>query len=149
MTEIYIVKTISLQKKTDEDLQNEFKIFKINHPIWLLKSYNDFLKFQTSWNNDIYSIDYEDNCYCNTYAQASDKLLNNVCDINDGGAYNYACVIKILLDVTYASSYVEESDIMLFKFDMENDVYDLVSHNLDDETKFIINKILGRINQEN
>ena len=149
MDYIYIVKTISLHEKTEDDLQKEFKTFKINHPIWLLKSYNDFLDFQTSWNDNKYSIDYDDNCYCDSYKLAYIKLLNNVCDINDGGSYNYGCVVKTPLDVTYASSYIENDDITLYKFNLETDCYDLIDKNYDSETKFIVNKLTGRVTEEN
>jgi len=126
MKYIYIVRTIDLKVKTEQDLRNGYEIFKINYPSWRTRTYEEYIDFMKNWDDDKYEISFEDNCYCGSYGTAFEKITNNECDINDGGVYDYASIVKIPLNRCYAESYVRKEDITLFKFNYEKDRYDEV-----------------------
>ena len=116
---IYIIKTISLTRKTNKMLQLEFEISKIKHPkTWKSKTLNDYIEFLESWNWDKFSVSTENFAYCSEYSGAENKVLTNSCDMHDA-TYNYAAIVKVPCDLGYAETEIE--DLRLFKF--ENDGY--------------------------
>jgi hypothetical protein len=145
MEHIYMVRTISLNEKSEDDLQREFEIFKLKYPIWINKTYEEFLHFQQSWKEDKYSISYEDNAYCENYEIAHKKVINNACDINDGGSYNYIAIIKVPMNGCYAMTYTQRSDINLFKFDMDRLSYLEVNDYDTEEAKWLVDSSRGII----
>lgn len=145
MNYIYIIKTISLKSKTEEDRQKEFEICKINYPLWKEATYQDYITFSKEWNEYDYKISSEDNCYCDEYDFTKNNVIDNSTDINDGGVYNYVAVIHTPINHAYAMTNIEQNDIHLFKFNSHSEKYDEVGYKDSKESKFIINKIIGRI----
>lgn len=146
MDHIYIIRTINLKSKTESDLKKEYEIAKINYPNWRNNTYFDYVNFLKSWNNDKYEMTYEDNGYYDNSGIAMKKILSNTFDINDGGVYNYAMLIKTPLNHLYAMTEIKEDNIVLYKFDYNTDEYYLIEYEYDEEeeTKFIINKTTGK-----
>jgi len=137
MNYIYIVRTIDLTEKTQSDLEREFEVMKINHPLWKTKTYEEFIDFMKGWKWDKYKQDYENNAYFETYEQAYEKVINNVCDINDGGIYDYVSIIKMPMNCCYTESYLEENDTTLFKFNYKEDTYFEINKDFDEKTKWL------------
>ena len=137
MDYIYIVRTIDLKVKTEQDLKNGYEVFKINYPNWRTKTYEDYIDFMKDWKRDKYEQGYEENAYCETYEQAYMKVINNICDMNDGGLYDYASIIKTPVDYCYPESYLEDEDTTLFKFDYKRNSYFEVRKDFDEKTKWL------------
>lgn len=146
MDYIYIVRTINLTQKTESDLHKEYEIAKIKYPK-TYKNYKQYLEdFLISWNNDKYSMLYEDNSCFNDYELAESNVINNIYDINDGGVYNYVAIIKIPVNGLYSICEISEEDIILFKFNQDTDTYYKINYGYNEETRLIIDKMIGRVN---
>ena len=145
MNYIYIVRTIDLKQKTEQDLRNEFEICRINHPLWKTKTYKDYIKFLKGWKKDKYSISYEDNAYCESWEIAYEKITTNACDMNDGGVFNYASIIKTPINCCYPTSCIIDNNISLFKFNRDTDDYFKIDENFNEETKWMIDAVRGII----
>lgn len=132
---LYIVSTVDLKEKTDEDLKKEYEVYKVKYPSWKEKSYESFYEFQEGWNWHKYSFEQEENSYFLDLDKAKASVESNFADINDGGVYNYALIKKVPLEYAYAMTRVEE--LYLFKYDRELDSYVEIELNKDDESKYI------------
>lgn len=141
MDNIYIIRTIELLNKTEEDIKKEFEIYKIEHPKGKIKNYDEFFEFQKSWGQDKYVMNCEDNSYCTNFETAKNKVINNICDINDGGVYNYCAILKVPVNCIYATTYIKENDIILFKFDREINKYYQISKDFDKEANYIFKRM--------
>ena len=141
MKSIYIVRTINLQEKSQDELKQDFEIFKVKYSR-KDDSFEKFLSFQLSWGNDKYSINWEDNAYCESFEIARDKVINNACGMDDGGAYNYAAIIKVPFNACYPLSYSSDEDVKLFKFDRDQDTFIEITE-ATDESKWLIRKSRG------
>lgn len=132
---LYIVSTISLKKRTEDDLKKEFEIYKVKYPSWKEKTFEQYYEFQKGWNWHKYSISQEDNAYFLKLEEAKLAVKENFGDINDGGAYNYALIKKVPMNRAYGMIYVEE--LYIFEYEIATDTYEEVSLNKNDETKYI------------
>lgn len=141
MDYIYIIRTIELINKTQEVINKEFEIYKIEHPKGKIKNYDEFLEFQKSWDQDKFILHCEDNSYFTDLEIAKDKVINNICDINDGGVYNYSVVLKVPTNCIYAITYIKEDDVSLFKFDKELNKYYEISKDFNKETNYIFKRM--------
>lgn len=135
---IYILKTISLHKKTEEDLIKEWKIRNIKYTKREV-SYEDHLKYLKSWNEDKFGYNEEDNCYFNDLEVAKSYAIGNAGDMNDGGLYDYVVILKTALDRTYAMTNCKEA--YLFKFNYNTCLYEPVEFNDSEEGRLIVKKL--------
>jgi len=140
MEYIYIIRTIDISAKTEEMLQKEFKTTQINYPLWENNTYDNYVAYLKSWKEDKFSKSYEDNAYCETYKTACDKVINNSCDMNDGGIYDYVSIIKMPMNRCYAETCTNESSVTLFKFDKEKEEYFEVDEDYNEKTKWLCGK---------
>jgi hypothetical protein len=120
---IYIIRTMSVNENSEDDLRKEYEIFKIKYDTWHSKTFDEFLKFQKSWKDDKYSIHTDDLVYCESYEIAYDKVINNCCDMNDGGLYNYVAILKVKTNYCYASVCAASEDVILFQYDIDSRKY--------------------------
>lgn len=132
---IYVVSTVSLKIRTEEDLNLDFEIHKIKYPYWRNKSYEDFYNFEKGWNYHKYKLEKEDNSYFLSLEDAKDAVSRNFANINDGGVYNYVLINKIPIGKAYAM--LQSEDVYIFKYDKELDVYTEVDLDSSEETKYI------------
>jgi len=137
---IYIIRTIDVETKTEEILQKEFTIMRINHTLWQNKTYKEYLLFLKLWKDYKFVKSYEDNAYCDSYKVAYGKVINNSCDINDGGVYDYVSIIKTPTNCCYPETYTNEKDFTLFKFDYIKKEYFEVAEDYNEETKWLSGK---------
>jgi hypothetical protein len=130
---LYILKTISIRNKTEDDLHKDWQIYKLQYRHDT--SYNQYIKFLKSWKCDKYSYSEENNCYFTDLSIAKQFAEQNVSDINDGDIYNYIAIIEVPFNCTYADT--EISDLYIFKYNNNSDNYNEVDSNFNDETKYI------------
>lgn len=135
---IYILKTISLKKKTEEDLIKEWKIRNIKYSNKEV-SYEDYLEYLESWNEKEYDFSEEDNCYFTDLATAKEYAVSNMADMNDGGVYDYALIVKTDLNRAYAMTNYEEP--YFFKFNYDTHKYEEVDLNDSEKGKMILKKL--------
>ena len=133
--DLYIVTTVSLKSRTEDDIKKEYEIYKIKYPVWKVKSYENFCDYLNSWNLYNYTISQEDNSYYFNLNEAKEMVINNIGDINDGGIYNYVLIKKVPARRVYANTNIEE--YYLFKFNKNTRVYKEISINDSDEAKYI------------
>jgi len=135
---LYILKTIEIKNKTEEDILLEYQIVQLKHEIWKDKTLEDYKDFIKGWNIGKYKVSMEDNCYFDNIETAKKKAINNACDMNDGGIYNYIAIIKVSMNLCYAQvTNVEE--LKLFKFDKDEYCYYEVNTDSDEETIYLSN----------
>lgn len=142
---LYMVSTVSLKKRTEDDLKKEFEVYKVKYPSWKEKTFEQYYEFQKGWNWHKYSMTQEDNSYFLDLEKAKSCVKKNFADINDGGVYNYALIKKIPLNRAYAMIHVDE--LYIFEYEVATDTYKEVSLNENDETKYITS-IVSPCNQE-
>lgn len=135
---IYVLSTISINKKTEQDLIKEWKIRNIRYDKTAV-SYEHYIEFLNSWNDDIFDYSVEENCYFKTFEDANYCATKNIGDLNDGGIYDYVVVYKTALNKVYAMTNIREA--YLYKFNYDNKTYEPVDFTDSEEGKFLINKL--------
>jgi len=131
---LFVLTTISLKKKTEEDLILEWKISNLVHK--RETPFEEHMDFIEGWGWKTYDYSSEDNCYFTDLKTAKEYALRNCGDMNDGGSYNYACITEMPYNATYAMTNIQS--IYVFKFDRDSDTYVEVDINADAETKYIV-----------
>ena len=134
---LFILKTISIRPKTEENFQKEYKIDKIEHNRPDNYTYTKFIKFLKSWGWDIYYSE-DNNCYFTDLSIAKQYTEQNIGDINDGGVYNYIAIVEVPFNCTYAETEIQS--IYIFKYNKTTDEYNEVDINFNNETKYIAKK---------
>lgn len=135
---IYILKTISLKKKTEETLRKEWIIRNIEFDKILIP-YDEYVYFLESWGEKDFDLQDEDNCYFLDLDTALHFARNNLSDINDGGIFNYIAILKVDLERTYAMCHYNEAHLL--KFNHDSNKYELLTSINTPEEKFIIKKL--------
>ena len=134
---LFILKTIQIKEKSEEDLHREWLIRNIQYDTNKMTC-EDYIEFLDSWDDKKYSYDYENNCYFTDLEKAKFYATSNMGDINDGGVYNYVAIVEVPYNRTYATTEIQS--IYIFKFNYKKDTYEEVDLNSSEETKFILNK---------
>lgn len=132
---LYIITTVSIKKKTEDDLKKEFEIHKIKYPSWKEKTFEQYYEFQKEWNWHKYNMSQENNSYFLDLEEAKSCVERNFADISDSGLYNYVLIKKVHLAKAYTMIDVEE--LYIFKYERKTDTYREVSLYENDETKYI------------
>lgn len=138
---LFILKTISIRPKTKEIRHKHWQIHQIEHNKKI--SYDNYIKFLKDWNDYDFIYSEEDNCYFTDYSTAKEFAENNISDINDGGIFNYICIVEVPFDCTYALG--EIASCHIFKYNPKSDKYTEVPENYNDETEYIAIKLGGFI----
>lgn len=138
VSSIYVLSTISLNKKTEQDLIKEWKIRNIKYDKRQI-SYDEYIEFLKSWNDDVFDYSIEQNCYFKTFEDANYCVTKNIGDLNDGGIYDYVVVYKTPLNKVYAMTNIKEA--YLYKFNYDNKTYEQVDFKGSKEGNFLINKL--------
>lgn len=134
MENLFILKTISITEKTKESCKKEWEIRNLrfeNNKI----SYEKFLESLDFFNGKNFSYHDADNCYFTELSKAKEYAEENICDINDGGLYEYIAIVEIPFNCAYAET--EGKSIYIFKFNNSTGKYDEVPMQFNDETRLI------------
>lgn len=136
---LFIVRTISLKKLSQKDIEKDFEVTKILSPIWKDKTIEEFIEFKKGFNDDKYSLEGEDFTYVQDKDSAEKCILRNQADMNDGGAYKYAAILEVPYGVSYSTSMYLQS-FELYEFNKEKETYEKVSFDKNEETQTIKGK---------
>lgn len=135
MDTIFIVKTIKLIKLTEEDLKTDFEMLKVRSKNWRNCTFEEYIEFETDWDRGEYKTTSEDNAYFNNLDKAKQFVINNTCDLNDGGLFNYIIIQEVPLNCSY--TYTKIKNDYLFKFNRDIDKYEQIDFDCDNETKYL------------
>lgn len=129
---IYIVRAISVKEKKEIDLKTEYRKYLLMHNKAM--SYEQFIKFQSSWGNDKYYF-YD---FISSFHLKKDDAIyymeKNAGDVNESGSYEYGAVVAAPLDEFYYETEINpDTDIILYKYYRENDSYVELDYNEDKE----------------
>lgn len=134
---LFILKTIDIRRKTEKQLQKEHKIHNIKYKKKI--SYEDYTDYVKSWDEYNFSYYEEDNCYFTDYKIAEQYAKENICDMNDGGVYNYIAIIEVPINCTYTITEIQ--NIHIFKYKRDKDKFEEIDLNCNDESKYICKKL--------
>ena len=135
MNTIFIVKTINLRSLTEKNLKDDFEVLKIKNKLWRNRTFEEYVEFEADWDRDKYKATSEDNAYFNNLDEAKEFVINNTCDLNDGGVFNYIIIQEVPINSSYAYTRIESN--YLFKFNRSTNKYEQTDFNFDEETKYI------------
>lgn len=135
---LFIVRTFSLKKVVDEDLNIEYEVFKIKYKAWKNKTFEEFLSWHKDFHKNPYDIESEDFAYFETKEEAADSILRNQADMNDGGAYKYASIVEVPYKVSYPNSMYVQS-VTLYRFNKKTEKFEIIDMETDEETRAIKN----------
>lgn len=141
---LYILRTIDLDDRTDEDRSLEFQKFQVQYPIWKDKTFEHYIEFIKSWDEYNYTMNYEDNSYFESIETAKEYALMNMGDMNDGGVYNYVAIIAVPYGLCYAT-FTGVEELYLFKFNYKNDCYESIELMEDDKSKYLCSVLHYRV----
>lgn len=137
METLFILKTISMKRKTDQIRQKEYQLYNLKYNRHI--SYDKYISLQKSWNSYDFSYFSEDNAYFLDYELTKKHVKDNIWDLNDGGVYNYIAIIGIPVNHLYAI--VDIQSIHIFKYDENKNEYKEIPLNYNEETKCICKKL--------
>ena len=120
---IYIVYAVDAGERSEQQKQKEYEIMKIRIDKPKL-SYHQYENFKRAVKDYHYFADLEPMAYCQTMDAAKHIVENNICDFNECGAYPYAAIVAVPMEYVYPESYVLESDVLTYKYNMELDQYE-------------------------
>lgn len=135
MDTIFIVKTIKLRKLTEEDLKTGFEMLKVRSKNWRNRTFKEYVEFEAGWDRGEYNSISEDNAYFKSLDEAKNFTINNTCDLNDGGVFNYAIIQEVPLNCSYAYTRIKSD--YLFKFNRDTDKYEEIDFDSDNETRYL------------
>ena len=135
---MFIGKVISLRKKTEKDLHEEYEIMKIRHDNWKNKTFEDYINFAKNWQIYDFGVSTISICYSLDSNEIEKIITNNYADINDGGLYDYAAIVEVPINAVYPET--EIISIKLFKYDVTKNKYELTDAG-SKETDFILKKL--------
>lgn len=116
MEHIFLVFMVDVEEKNILDWEKEMNIMKIEYG-WKYKSIEDYKDFLKDVHKCIdYKITKEVVGYFTDEKLARQMLLDNVFDVNDGGSYPYAAIMKLPMNTFYPDSYSVENKPQVFKF---------------------------------
>ena len=116
MEHIFLVFMVDIEEKTVLDFEKEMNIMKIEYG-WNYKSIEEFKDFLKDIQKSIdYKITKEVVGYFTDENLANQMLLDNVFDVNDGGSYPYAAIIKLPTNTFYPECFSIASNPKIYKF---------------------------------
>lgn len=140
MKNLFILSTISVNKKSEEEVKMDWAIRNITSKKDI--PFEQYLSFIESWNDQWGLKDYryseEDNAYFESLDTAKEYARKNISDLNDGGVYNYIAITEVPLNTTYA--FTGPQSLALFRYLPENQQYEEVPFNFNEETKLIVKR---------
>ena len=87
-------------------------------------SYEEYRDFQKEMKMDKWKIGGFTSSYHKTEDEAKEYIIKNIGDIEESGCYNYACVSPKVLGHSYHSMYIEKSDVLIFKWNIEKETFE-------------------------
>jgi len=131
---LFILSTISLEKKTEADLIKEWKISNIFSDRDV--TYEEHLKFIKKFDTEIYKYSSEDNSYFTDLETAMEFALDDCGDVSEFGLFNYATIIEVPVNSSFAR--MNKLNIYILKYDEIAGNYLKVDINSSKETKRIL-----------
>ncbi len=122
LSSIYVVYAVDIHAVTHEDLVHQFASYKSRYPN---RDWDSFMKYKSNWNRDKYTFDVDPMGYFADLDTAMQKAVNNTLDFNEAGAYPYAVVCEMPLNVMYALA--ETKEMILLKFNKNTGLYEETS----------------------
>lgn len=121
---IYVLYAVDIHAVTHEDLVHQFASYKSRFPN---RDWESFMKYKSNGNRDKYTFDVEALGYFADLETAMQKAINNTLDFNEAGAYPYAVICEMPLNVVYA--FAEDRAMHLLKYNCHTGKYEEVSWN--------------------
>lgn len=134
MENLFILKTISIEEKTEEDLKREWEINKLLHGHITFEEYKELM---LSWWQDRYTYAESDVAYF-TDLEMIHSAKVDMCDITEGGLYEYVAIVEVALNRVYTNCY--PLSVRVFKYNRENSSYEPVETK-DDKIELIHRKL--------
>lgn len=131
MENLFILKTISIEEKTEEDLQREWEVNVLLHGQITFERYKELMR---SWWQDRYTYAESDVAYFTDLEMAIHSAKVNMCDINEAGSYEYVAIAEVSTNRIYTNCY--PLSVRVFKYNRENNSYEPVETN-DDKVELI------------
>jgi len=123
--DIYMVYPVNICEKTNEMLIKEYKIYLIKtNKTEEEYSFEQFCNYLENWKQKKYSIDYFISSFHVDIEEAKKYVINNIGDINEAGCYEYACISKAPIGVSYYNSEQNvNTDFIVYKYNPEKKEY--------------------------
>lgn len=119
---IYVLYAVDIHSVTHEDLVHQFASYKSRFP---KRDWDSFMKYKSNGDRDKYTFDVETIAYFADLETAMKKATNNTLDFNEHGAYPYAVICEMPLNVVYA--FAENREMYLLKYNVKTGKYEEVS----------------------
>lgn len=135
MENLFILKAISIEEKTEEDLKKEWEVNKLLHGKITFDKYKELMM---SWWQDKYKYSESDVAYFTDLEMAIHSAKANMCDVNEGGTYEYVAIVEVSTNRIYTNCY--PLSVRVFKYNRDNDFYEPVETK-DDKIELIHRKL--------
>ena len=122
ISSIFVLYAVDIHAVTHEELVHQFASYKSRFPN---RDWDSFMKYKSNWDKDKYTFDIEAMGYFADLETAMKKATNNTLDFNEAGAYPYAVICEMPLNVVYA--FAEEREMCLLKYNHKTGKYEEVS----------------------
>lgn len=132
-SDVFVLFAVSVSPKTQEQIDKDYAAQKLKYKKMTKEYYLDMLKHTYE---DKFNIFFEPNAYFIDEKEAQYYIENNMADINDGGAYEYAMIIQYPLNQVYPMP----TQRTLYKYVRETDRYAKVDYS--DEP--VVHDIFGK-----
>lgn len=121
---VFILKGLNINKKTDADWEKEMKIFNLDLPENRQMNLEKFKEFQNSFSGcHDYKIEEYNHAYFFKEEVAINAAKENMGGLDDGGVYKYCALIEVPCGVSYPE-FGEIISMHLFKYNAKEHTFD-------------------------
>jgi hypothetical protein len=132
---IYILSAVDIHKVTDIGLRIEFASYQARYPD---RTYDQFLKYKSSWDEDKYTFTIEPQGYFIDEETAVEYAESNMGDVNAGGAYPYIVIGEMPINQAYP--YANTRKHRLFLFNTQSGLYEEIDWDYSEGTRYLKQK---------